>query len=293
MILNIIFQFGRFEAGDSSFCMDLLVSIVGAIVGIGGAYWIYHLSIKSIRKDRLTYVVSLLESIIPNAKQQAAYCQTQSDKMKENPLHIPHLQLEANSDLKRLADKVEQEGVYHAFLNKYGRKRETYKRFKNIYGAIDFLNYAMDDLISFNLKTNDAIWARKKEYAAIFTKIKEKIELIVIDRDITANYPVLIAALNAALNNFNANNHGGENVIHSYNSLVVPVRNHIAHNGPVIPQNTELMQLLNDAQNNYIGIKMAAERAAEDFLDYKGYFDKGSAQLESETTQLRKDYSIK
>ena len=119
--------------------------------------WLYRLSIRTIREDRLTYVVSLLESIIPTAKQQAEYCRIQSDKMKADSLHVPHLQLEANRDPKRLSDKVDQEGVYHAFLNKYGRAKENYKKFKNIYGTIDFLDYAIDDLISFNLKTNDAI----------------------------------------------------------------------------------------------------------------------------------------
>ena len=60
----------------------------------------------------------------------------------------------------------------------------------------------------------------------------------------------------------------------------------------MIAQNTELMQLLNNAQNIYMGIEMAAEKAAEDFLDYKKYFEMGSEKLENLTAELRKYFSI-
>lgn len=47
-----------------SFFADFLIALIGAILGIGGAYLIYRISIRQVRIDRLRYVVSLIESFV-------------------------------------------------------------------------------------------------------------------------------------------------------------------------------------------------------------------------------------
>lgn len=291
MLINITFQFGNFEAGSSSYLENLSTGILGALVGVLGAYFIYRISIHAIRRDRLKYVVSLLNSIIPSAKRQAGYCEEQGNATKADPLRMPMLKIEANRDFKRLSDKVEQEGVYHAFLDKYSRKNpDTYSKFQKIYGYIDYLDYTLEQLIDFNEKTNAALWERKKAYALTFRQVKEKIESIIIDTVFQQTYPEYINFLQQTLEKFFDNNPEGENVVYSYSTLITPVRGYVMRNGPVTMQNTELMFLLNNTVNHYTGIEMAGKHAADDYLEYQKNIEKATLNLENETAELRRDY---
>ena len=141
-----------------SFFADFLIALIGAILGIGGAYLIYRISIRQVRIDRLRYVVSLIESFIASGKRQAAYCKEHSDAILASPFANMELRLEANRDTKRLADKTDQEGVYHAYLWKYRRKNKSYDEFKNLYGYIDYLDYLIDDLIKTNERIMEFLW---------------------------------------------------------------------------------------------------------------------------------------
>ncbi len=84
-MLQIYFQSGTFEAGKSSFWTELLISALGALIGILGAFAIYLVSIKQIRTDRLRYVASLLNSIIPSMTNQARYCSEYAALIRNDP----------------------------------------------------------------------------------------------------------------------------------------------------------------------------------------------------------------
>ena len=145
-----------------SFGADLLIAFLGAVLGLGAAYLIYILSITQVRRDRLKYIVSLIEQIVPSVERQAGYCENYAKLLTQHPFTGDHLTLEANRDPKRLADKVDQEGVFHAYLWKYLRTKETYKEFQQIYGYIDYIDFLVDDLIKTNERILMFIWERKK-----------------------------------------------------------------------------------------------------------------------------------
>lgn len=291
-MLQIYFQSGTFEGAQQSFRMDLLISFLGALIGIGGAYLIYWISINQIRQDRLKYIVSLLDSIIPSAARQAKYCKEHSSNIKATPLKISLLRLEANRDFKRLADKVDQEGVFHAFLTKYSRKKDTYQSFLKIYGFIDFLDYTLDELIKVNEKTQNAIWQRKKDYAITFREAKEKIESMLIDVNLKIEFPKLLQFLHETLDSYYSSNPEGENIVYSNSNLINPVRNYIMKNGPIIPSNTELMFILNDLTNQYQGMEMAASKYAEDYDELGNNLQNVANNLETSTAQLKEDYKL-
>jgi hypothetical protein len=273
------------------FWSDLLVSSLGAFIGIGGAYLLYWQSIKKSRSDNLTYVVTLLNEIIPSTQQQAANCKEQAIETRKKPLEMPLLKLVADPGIKRIAEKVDQQGLYHAFLAKYGRNKASYKWFRNIYGLIDYINGSIDQLLSFNEKTIHAIWERKKAYGSSFTRAKVKIESILIDQDYDAYAHENFEFLNNSLHEFFDNNHPGENLVHTYTSLIKPVRNHLIAKGHMNPHNTELLFMLNEAENNYKGIEMAANSAADDYEETGNDLEKKANELREETKRLVADFS--
>ncbi len=275
-----------------SFWHALVASVIGAGLGIAGAFTIYTVSVNRIRKDRLKYIVSLLDSIVPWAKRSEEYCQEAAKKFKADPLNTSYLKIEANRDIKRLADKVEQEGVFHAFLYKYSRSKDTYTKFREIYGYIDYLDFLADDLISFHEKTILGIWERKKSYANSFRQIKEHIQAIIIDQNIKASHPEYVEFLNTSLESYFDKNPAGENIVYSHTSLTIPVRDYLLKNGPVISQNTELMFLLNEAINHYRGIEMAGEYASGNYEEYGKLLKDKADLLTKGTEQLRKDFAL-
>lgn len=291
--MQLYFQLGTFEGTSGSFSLDLIVALCGAAIGIAGAFAIYVVSIRQVRKDRLKYISSLVESVIASMALQAGYCTTYSEELLENPLDRPLLKLVANRDLKRLADKVDQEGVFHAFITFYKRTKRSFETFKDLYGFIDYLDYLIDQILMSNERTVDAVWERKKNYAIAFRNVKEKMESFLIMDLLKQSFPDYIKFLSNTLEDFYVNNHDGENIIHSFNSLIVPVRKHLMQNGPVIDLNTELMFLLNDALNIYTGIEMAAKSSSEEYKKYASELENTVNRLKLISLQLRKDYGSK
>jgi hypothetical protein len=164
-----------------SFFADFLTALIGAILGIGGAYLIYRISIRQIRIDRLKYVVSLIESFVLSAKRQSEFCAQHSQAILARPFANLELKLEANRDIKRLSDKMDQEGVYHAYLWKYKREDKSYEEFKNLYGHIDYLDFLIDDIINTNVRIIEFMWQRKKQYQISFKKLKELIQVLSLE----------------------------------------------------------------------------------------------------------------
>ena len=97
-----------------SFLADVIVAFLGGILSLLAGYRVYLISVRRVRRDRLKYVTALIEKIAPSAARQARYCSDYGKLIASNPFTNEHLKLEANRDPKRLADKVDQEGVYHA-----------------------------------------------------------------------------------------------------------------------------------------------------------------------------------
>lgn len=273
-----------------SFGADLLVAFLGAVFGLGAAYWIYLLSIHQVRNDRLKYVVSLIETIVPSAIRQAGYCNEHAQFIVEQPWSNRNLRLEANRDPKRLADKVDQEGVYHAFLWKYGRTKETYNAFQNLYGYIDYLDYLIDDLIKTNERVLTFTWERKKQYQLTFKKAKEAIQSLTLIKEIEEVQPELISYSSELLEKF-SQKQSGENILDSYQIVVQPLQEYIIRTAKQHPKVTELVFLTQTLTEEYTGIELSAKHNAEDYKEFAVSIQRAAENLINESTRLRGDYN--
>jgi hypothetical protein len=272
-----------------SFGADLLIAFIGAILGVGGAYGIYIYSIRQYRRDRLKYVVSLIENVIRSAREQADFCNKHKDIILENPFANHELKLLADRDTKRLADKLDQEGVFHAYLWKYKRTEQTYKDFKNLYGVIDFLDYLVDDLMTVNVKMMNNTWERKKQYQFNFTRAKEMMQSLYLDETIKKEQSELQQLIREQLELFAA--FQGENLKPSFELVVEPIRNFIFEKGKKQDKVTEILFRLDELDSQYSGITYSAEHNAKDYEYYAKHLQEKAGELENMSAQLRRDYS--
>ena len=224
-----------------SFMADVFVAVIGGVLGLGAAYYVYLLSVWQVRKDRLKYIVTLIQTIVPSALRQATYCEEYAGLITQHPFTNEYLRLEANRDSKRLSDKADQEGVYHAYLWKYGRTADTYKNFQLLYGYIDYIDYLIDDLISTNEKNRVAIWERKKQYQLIYKNAQEVMQSLSLIPELQETQPELIMQVGALLEEFTQKHPGGENLVESYTIVVQPLQRYIVSSAKPHPKITELL----------------------------------------------------
>ena len=275
-----------------SFLADIIIAFLGAVFGLGGAYWIYIASILRLRKDRLKYVVTLIESIIPSATRQSNFCTEHSKAIFENSFNHTDLKLEANRDTKRLADKLDQEGVYHAYLWKYKRNKKTYENFKNLYAYIDYLDYLLDDMISTNLRIIESNWKRKKQYQMTFDKSKEMIQSFSLNKDFMEERSEFVLFAAEKLKTFLEKENKQENIFESFETVVQPIRKFIADEVKENSKVTELYFLLNNLSEDFYSIELQSKHNAKDYEYYASELKRSAALLEESSSKLRSDFGI-
>lgn len=277
----------------SSFGEDLIVAFLGSVLGLGSAYLIYWLSIQQGRNDRLKYFVALIEQIMPSIKRQATFCSKHSELILKEPFSNEMLKLEANRDTKRLADKIDQEGVYHAFLWKYGRSGQTYKTFQELYGYIDYVDYLVDDLIKTNERILTFTWERKKQYQLTFNSLTKAMRSLALFPEIIEHQPQLIEYTNSLLDEFSKDAPEGENIVPSYEVIVTPLHEYIVTKAKRHEKVTELLFLIKDLIEEYNGIELSAKHNAIDFNDYSVSFSKVANKLFDKSSTIRSDFGQK
>lgn len=273
-----------------SFLADFLIALIGAILGIGGAYWIYYISIRKIREDRLKYIASLIDSVISTANRQSNYCKEHCDTILAEPFSNKQLTSIANRDIKRLADRTDQEGVYHAYLWKYGRTESTYLEFNSLYSSIDYLDYLVDDIINTNQRILEYMWQRKKQYQVTFKKLKELIQALSLDEKAKNERGEFVEYSTKTLKTFLEKMPEQENIVESFKTVVNPVREYIATNVEQHPKVTEIYLLLDDLVAQYYGIELQGRHNAEDYNQYSKDLTAAVEQLESSSQKIRSDF---
>jgi len=271
------------DAFYPSFFADFLIALIGAVLGIGGAYLIYRISIRQIRIDRLRYLVSLIESSVSSAMRQAEFCNEHSKAILHKPFATLELRLQANRDTKRSSDKMDQEGVYNAYLWNYGRSEKSYREFKNLYGFIDYLDYLIDDIIKTNERIIEFMWQRKKEYQISFKKLKELIQALSVDDNTKSDRPEFVEYAIMSLKQFLDKEAVGENIVESYQTVVEPMRNYIAEKVKQHPKVTEIYLLLDELVGQYFGIELQARHNAEDYKLYGDALAESAERLNNGT----------
>lgn len=280
MLLSIAFQFGDFLGTGNPWWYDIMISAVGGLVGIAGAYGIYRHQVRQVREDRLKYVATLLSSIASYCKQTAASCKELSDELRQNPFKFKLLPFQANFDLRRLTERVDQEGFYHAYLWKYGRSESVYRDFKETYGYLDFLHANIEQLLFFIEKEYQGIYRRKNDFKIALDATTEYLQRLLIDPTFRGNHLNYATAFQNILAQYRQNFGDPEDLTYPNRHLVEALSNYINQNIPnAIQDVTELVVRLTRTSDIYGGIEKAGKSFGEDLAGYYEALSKRGSEV--------------
>lgn len=277
------------QSTDNSMWTDLLINAFGAFIGILGALWLYYAQVRRQQRDKLKYVATLLESIIPFAKEQSVFCKTLSDSLQAEPSKFHLLKIQANSDLKRLSDKLDQESFFHAYLAKYKRTENTYQSFRTIYSRVDFVDQIIDQLKDYLEKEYISITDKKKSYANYLEDSVEKVALMTVNPKFQQEQP-LLNFLNQILVSYHTNKVDDEDLDYPLNSFIIPTRDFLANNYPTTPECNDIVVLLKRAINKHYTFILQAKTLGQELKEFEKHLKEQSELLSKDTKTIREDF---
>lgn len=291
-LLQIYFQSGDFtlEGEQGSIVEDLFVNAFGAFLGFLLALALYYWQVGKQQKDKLKYVQTLIDSCIPYARAQAKNCETLASLLIEEPTKLHLLPFQANYDLKRLADKLDQEAFYHAFLAQYKRTAKTYQAFSNIYSHVDFIDHLIDQLKDFLEKENLSIVEKKKDYVAQFNDAEEKAVLLTVNPTYQNNRQ-LIDFLNHHIVSYHNTPHDDTDLAYPYTTFIEPVLRFLATNFPTNSDCNAIVVPLKRAVVKYHAVIRQSQELAQELKSYQEQLKDHACKLEVLTQRMREDFA--
>lgn len=291
-LLHLELQFGTFYSeGGGSIISDFVISALGALIGVLGGLWIYYLQQWRQQKDTLKYVVSLIESVIAHSKTQASNCKGLAEQLRQRPTDYHMLSFEANHDLKRLADKLNQENFYHSYLSKYKRKPESYSSFKKIYSEIDFIDQIIDQLKSYIEKEFFYIVEMKKKFVDFLEEGEAKSALLTVHPNYIANQQQVVVFVNSALMKFRQNLQDPNDIDYPLKEFVTPVKEFLGTYHYTKPECNDIVSLLKKAETRHMIVVAKSEALAKELESY--YHEKLMEHaniLDEITSTLKNDF---
>jgi hypothetical protein len=267
--LQVNFQYGEFFVEGNSLLIDIIVSAIGAFIGIFGAILLYRHQIRKEQNDTLRYVSVLLISVINFTKRQSDYCTKLSADIKAKPTELNLLHFEANQDLKRIVERLDQEKFYHAYLAKYSRKKEMYKTFQGIYSCLDFITMTLDQIRDYLEKELISITAKKNKYLELLDIGETKAALLTVNPKFQQE-KLLMDFLNERLVNYLPQKADAttKDLAFPINEFIYPVIRFLTHNYPTIPECNDISLSLKQSISIYNLIEPQSKVLAKSFDEY-------------------------
>lgn len=158
--MSVIFDFVEhyYDGSGEYIWIKLLVSLIGAFVGFGGALIIYYKKQKSDKNkeqskdasealEKLTYFKILINGTINHIEKQKDNVQAFVTEQEKNLLEIQILKQLASNDIKRL-HSLDAHGIYKAYGYYIGKiDKEWIENYKKLYSALDFIDGSLDECL--------------------------------------------------------------------------------------------------------------------------------------------------
>jgi len=291
--LQIYFQSGDFTNEGNSFILDLIVSAIGAFIGIAGAAAIYLWQLRKERDDKLKYASSLIISIINFTARQSEHCKDLAKQIRSNPTNLSLLHIQANQDLKRMVERVDQEKFYHAFLSRYGRKDEIYGAFKFMFSSLDFIDMTLIQIQDYLEKELLSITEKKKKYLDMLDQGETKAALLTVNPAFQDRVQ-LMEFLNVSLTEYipQKNAETSKDLSFPITHFIEPVIHFLTINHPTVPECNDISLFLKKAATTYSLIQQQSEGLAKSFDEYAEQLGAAGIKLAVLTTDLRRNYAI-
>lgn len=182
----MIFRFGKhyYLEGASSFWETLIITIIGAFVGILGSLYIFRktirhdheaslLSRESYLKDRLFFLSLLLEDALEAVAKQKGYFFEQGEIIKGSPFELTLPKLAVSEHLNRIRT-IDSQDVFQGFTLLFGSDENNIKKYKEFLGRLDFIDQRLQQVMVSNekhIKTSIELRTKFKSIADNFYSI--------------------------------------------------------------------------------------------------------------------------
>ncbi|MBL6445668.1 hypothetical protein JMN32_05070 [Fulvivirga sp. 29W222] len=307
--MDLIFQFGDVYpvSGNSSFFENLLIAVIGAVIGSGAAIWIFYQTLKSDRKksrklknqrdeELLRYFCALLRNILKFTNGQKQDYLNFAKALEAKPYETHLVRYRVNHDIRRV-QKMNQHEIYQAYLDQMGSKDTDINRFTAIYSNLDFLDVLIDAARSENELGQKHITERRFQYKNEAEKLLNYVGLFIenIRKSNLETYteiPVWVA-LNQLLGSYHIKRTDASSLTYVQQAFVKPVGHTIMNDFRDLPECTEIMQLVKKATHTFSNIKLDSSELANSFQEYYSEFNKIEDELRTKSNQLLRKYSVK
>lgn len=273
--------------------------IIGGFIGIGSALLSFYLVMRKENKreverrkkeldEKNDYLGSLLQSSINIAKKQSQGAKELYEKIDVDTLNIPLIAIYPKQDLERLSKTIDNEEYYHAFLNIYGTEIENVNLYRNIAGAVDFLNTIINQMFEVQSKGQKFDHQRKVKYKELFEKTIDYTAELGVQNQKTN--PKLYAFVDRILLNYYSGLNNPFDLEYHQNNLVNPLKEGFLKEFETIP---EVRKILNDLKNMtiiYSEIKTQNKIHAKNFKEFYMQIQKGIDFLETDGKKLIKKF---
>lgn len=171
------FNFGEHYYEGSSMLTDLLVTIVGGLIGFGTALIFYYKqnqidkekelqAIDSEFKDTLNYLKLLIDGVVTTIEQQNKRSIEFGEKVKENPVEIARLMIVASQDIERL-HSIDSSRVFLTFRHRFSGQSNWLKDFRTFYNHLDYIHGHLKEVASVFMAYQKGTYENLMKFKAI------------------------------------------------------------------------------------------------------------------------------
>lgn len=235
-MLQIIFRQFCETCGEEggSLWSDLIIAILGGVIGTGSAILVFYLSnrrqvkIDNLKKlenqnNKLYYLASLLKSSINILKAQKDNLKRFVYDLKKDPIYVPDMSFVPMYDIKRIVEVLNLEDYFLSYTLKYGTTLENVKEYKSIISSLDFLYATFNSIVGELEKGKLHDHERKVQFNSDYQEAYEIFGRILFYLD--RNQPPLRKDVTDAYKNFTDNFTNPYDLEYYYDYFIVPLHN--------------------------------------------------------------------
>lgn len=158
---------------------NLLVSLIGALVGAGAALTVFFLNVKNEKakelqrrkrhlRNKIKYFSSLVDTINESLKKQVEHYDDYAKKVTDYPYEAFPIKIVINNNFIRITEKMDQEDIFYAYIELLNKEEQEILKTLN---SIDFIHTTMQALRDFLFNNLQYLQEIKTNYEKISEEI--------------------------------------------------------------------------------------------------------------------------
>ena len=263
----------------NSWWLDLLNTIIGAVIGTGATIWALYRTFKNdkhkdetkriqFQKEKLKYLQSLLRSIEKGLPIQIEHFKTYANAIRQNRLELFLLTYIPLNELDRIVNKIDQEDYYHSYLGEFGDSQNVIDEFRDIISTLNYFDGNMTIIKGSLQKSFDFDYERKISLKNIIEKSMDDAAGLLINNKILENENEFWTFINDTMIEFHEKKTEHSDLGFYHANFIEPLKSGLLKFTKTIPLAHYLIIQLKNATFIYTSIQLHNVNVAEDFENW-------------------------